>query len=98
MSRQFTYTVNGARVQTCGAVGLCLEPDANVLDGRGEYSVSYPGEGAGRVILGVGEGWRAIGLQVRFLEGAARVVETAELDGDAGANTDERGERAFVEC
>lgn len=53
MGGQFTYTVDGAGVQTCGTVGLCLEPDTDMLDGRGEDGVSYTGEGAGRVVLGV---------------------------------------------
>ena len=37
------------------------------------------------------------GVGVAGLELAARVVKGAELDGDAGADPDERGEGAFVE-
>ena len=36
-------------------------------------------------------------MEVSFLESAAGVVEGAELDGDAGADSDEWGEGAFVE-
>jgi hypothetical protein len=70
-----------------------------VLDGAGEDAVGEAGKGAGRVELAVAEGGGAggVGGEVALLEGAARVVEGAELDGDAGADADEGRESAFVE-
>ena len=44
----------------------------------------------------MGDGF-VLGFGVAGFEGAAGVVEAAELDGDAGADSDERGEGAFVE-
>lgn len=79
---------------------LGLQADADVFDGTGEDGVGQTREGAGEVVLAVAE-LGAVGggvLQVALFEGAARVVEGAELDGDAGADADEGRERAFVEC
>lgn len=71
----------GAGVEAGGAVGLGLQPDADVFDGAGDDAVGEAGEGAGEVVLGVGEGG---GGGVAGFEVAARVVEGGELDGDLG--------------
>lgn len=72
-----------------GSVRLRLEADAHVLDRGGEERVGQPGEGAGQVVLRVGEGaggdQRVRGRGVGGFKGAARVVEGAELDGDLDA-------------
>ena len=68
-----------------------------MLDGPGERRVGDAGDGAGEVVLRVGQVVRVAGGQVGGLELAARPVEGAELDRDARADADERRERAFVE-
>lgn len=70
-----------AGVEALGAVGLGLQADADVFDGAGDDAVGEAGEGAGEVVLGVGEGG---GGGVAGFEGAAGVVEGGELDGDLG--------------
>ncbi|CRK17599.1 hypothetical protein BN1723_011363 [Verticillium longisporum] len=85
--------VEGSRVEAAGAVGLRLQADADVLDGAGEGRVGEAGKGAGGVVLAVGE--RVAG--VARLEVAARLVEGAKLDRHAGADADERRQRALVE-
>lgn len=82
---------------------LGLQSDTDVFDRRGERGVDYTCEGSRSVILAVGQrsGGRARsqrrGETVLSLEVAAGVVEAAELDGDAGTDTDQRCQRAFVE-
>lgn len=81
-------------------MGLRLQPDADVLDGARDDAVGDAGEGAGGVVLGVGEGGAggtAPEEGVLVLKVAAGGVEAAELDRDAGADAEERGERALVE-
>ena len=91
---QLAHAVHGALVQPPLAVRLRLQPDADVLDGAGQRRVGHAGEGARREVLGVGEG---VGGLVAALEPAAGLMEGAELDRDAGADADERRERALVE-
>ena len=70
---------------------LCLQPDTHVLDRRRQHGVSDARERAGNVVLAVAE---LLGLAVGFpalLEPAARGVECAELDGDAGTDAQEGG-------
>ena len=56
MGGEFADAVDGAAVEAIvGAVGLRLQPDADVFDGAGEEGVGDAGEGAGEVVLGVGE-------------------------------------------
>lgn len=64
-----------------------------MLDGGGEDGVRDTGGGAREVVLRIGEG----GTGVEGFELAARGMEGAELDGDAGADAEEGGESAFVE-
>ena len=85
---------------------LRLETDTDVLDGTTEDGVCYAGEGAGGIILAVGERL-GIGLDlvdgfvllrgILGFEGAARVVEPAELNRDAGTDADQGGECTLVE-
>ena len=56
MRGQFADAVDRPVVQASGAVGLGLQPDADVLDGAGDDGVGDAGEGAGEIVLGVGEG------------------------------------------
>jgi len=76
-------------------VGLGLQTDADVFYGAGEEGIGHSCEGPRGVVLGVGEGFgggeRGEVGGVAGFEGAAGVVEGAELDGDAGADADERG-------
>lgn len=79
-------------------MGLALQADADVLDRGGEDGVGDAGEGARREVLPVAEvGALGTGGGVALLEPAPRGVEGAELDGDAGADADERRESALVE-
>lgn len=86
---------------------LRLQPDTDVLDRARQRRVGNTGKGAGQVVLAIGEGRSGAGggsgegvgagQGVLPLEVAAGVVEAAELDGDAGANSDKGREGAFVE-
>lgn len=96
MRNELSDAVDGAGVQLAGAVGLALETNTDVLDGAGEDGVDGAGERTGGVVLGVGEALAGLGA-VAGLEPAARGVEGGELDGDAGADADERREGALVE-
>ncbi len=92
MGRQFAHAIDRSGVQALGAVGLGLQADADVFDGAGDDGVGDAGEGAGEVVLGVGEGGvGGAGGAVGLFELAAGVVEGAELDGYAGADADEGG-------
>lgn len=60
-----------------------METDADVFDGSGDYRVGDASEGAGEIVLCVGEGWvEGVGGGVALFELAAGVVEATELDGD----------------
>ena len=52
-----------------------------MFDGAGDDAVCDAGEGAGEVVLGVGEG---VGGRVEGFKVATGVVEGAELHGDLG--------------
>lgn len=55
---EFPDAVEWARIEAGGGrVGLGLQADADVLDGVGEDGVEEAREGAGGVVLGVGEGF-----------------------------------------
>jgi len=94
---QLADAVEWSGVQAVGAVRLRLQPDADVLDRAGQDGVGQPGKGARQVVLAIGQLGAAGRLLVAALEGAAGVVEGAELDRDAGADADEGGQGAFVE-
>lgn len=102
---EFADAVQRTGVEAVGAVGLCLEADPHVFDWGGEESVSDAGEGAGEIVLAIAE-LRGIGCvlvvfglgEVDLFKLAARIVESAELDGDTGTDAYEGGEGAFVEC
>lgn len=79
---ELAHAVDGAGVEAGGAVGLCLQADADVLYGAGEGGVGDAGKGARGVVLAVGEGFCVVVFEVAGFEGAAGVVEGAELDGD----------------
>lgn len=70
-----------------------------MLDGAGETGIGDTGEGTGAKVLSVGEvGSLAAGVGgVAGLEPSACGVEGAELDGDAGADTNEGSQGALVE-
>lgn len=53
LSGDFSDAVDGAVVQSLGAVGLGLEADADVFDWAGDDGVGDASEGAAEVILGV---------------------------------------------
>lgn len=85
---EFADAVEGTRVETGGAVGLGLQPDAHVFDGAGDEAVGEAGEGARGVVLGIGEfGVEGVFGGVLGFEVAAGVVEAGELDGDLGGLT-----------
>lgn len=85
---------------------LRLQSNPHMLDRAAEHRVREPRERTGSIILRVAQ---RLGLRVHLgdgfaggggilsLEVAARVVEAAELDADAGTDADEGGEGAFVE-
>ena len=75
-----------------------LTPNTHVLNGTRDDGVGDTGEGAGGVVLAVAEiraAARARG--VSGLEVALGVAEGAKLDGHAGADTQQRRQRALVE-
>ena len=76
-------------------MGLGLQADADVLDGAGEEGVGKTRESSREVVLAVAHGFSGGGIL--GFKGAAGVVVSAELDGHAGADSDEGGEGAFVE-
>ena len=85
---------------------LRLQPNTDVLDRRREHSVHDAGERARGVVLSICQWFRVRvdfrdGFPLRScvagFKGATRVVEAAELDGDAGADSYERGQGSFVE-
>lgn len=53
LADELSDAVERAGVETCRAVGLGLQADADVFDGAGEDRVCYSGEGAGGIVLGV---------------------------------------------
>ena len=79
-------------------MGLGLKSDPYMFDGRAEEGISDTSKCAGGIVLAIAEVWGRGSVEVGLLELATCVVEGAELDGDAGANANERGEGAFVEC
>lgn len=93
MGRQFPDAVDRAIIQPLRAMRLRLQPDPDVLDRTRDDGVGDAGEGAGEVVLAVRQrrgGQRGLGGVAGF-EGPAGVVEGAELDGDTGADAEERG-------
>jgi hypothetical protein len=90
LARELAHAVDGAGVQAARAVGLRLQPDADVLDGAGEGRVGETREGARGVVLRVRKGRVAGGFGVAGLEGTARVVEAAELDRDLATTCERR--------
>ena len=69
-----------------------------MLNGTGDDGVGDAGEGAGGVVLAVAEVGAAAGARgVGGLEAALGVAEAAELDGHAGADAQQRRQRALVE-
>lgn len=54
LSGDFADAVDGAIVKSIRAMGLGLEPNADVFDWARDDGVSNSGEGAGEVVLGVG--------------------------------------------
>lgn len=91
---QLAHAVEGPRVQRGGAVGLRLQPDAHVLDGARDDAVGDAGEGARVVVLGVAE---VPALPVALLKVPLGEAEAAELHRHAGADAQERRQRALVE-
>ena len=69
-----------------------------MLDRGTEESVGDSCECTSGIVLAVAQAGSAGFMGIDFFELAACVVEGAELDGDAGADADEGGETAFVEC
>lgn len=99
---ELAHAVPRTRIQPAGAVRLGLQADAHVLNGARDDRVGDARKGAGRVVLAVPEVGDArdeglVGRGAALLEEAAGRVEGAELDGDAGADAQERGQGAFVE-
>ncbi len=73
---------------------LRLQPNPHMLNRRRQHCIRDTGKGTRGVVLGISQRAGAGGA---LLEPAACGVEGAELDGDAGADAEEGGERAFVE-
>jgi hypothetical protein len=71
-------------------MGLGLQPNTDMLDGARDDGVGETGEGSGAVVLRVREvgGGECRSGGVVLLELATSVAEGAELDGDAGSDTD----------
>lgn len=98
MGADLADAVDGAVVETGVAVRLALQADTDVFDGGGEGGVGDAGKGSGEEVLAVGEVGAGVAVgEVAGFEPAAGRVEGAELDGDAGADTDEGREGALVE-
>lgn len=97
LGRDLLDAVEGAVVEAGSAVGLALQADTDVLDGRGQHGVGDTGKGTGQEVLAVGEAGLASGVLVARLEPAAGGVVGAKLDGHAGTDTDEGGQCALVE-
>lgn len=86
---------------------LSLQPNANVLDGRGEYRVHDTCKCSCAVVLAVAQGLRLL-LELLYrlarlcrilrFECSPRIVEATELYRYTGANADQRRQCAFVEC
>lgn len=90
--------VEGPAVEAPRAVRLALQADADVLDGARQRRVGHAGEGPRGKVLRVAEIRRAAAAAgVASLEPAPRGVECAELHRHAGADADERRQRALVE-
>lgn len=89
--------VERAVVEAGGAMGLTLQADTDVLDGRRQHRVGNTGKRTGKEVLPVREARLAGGVLVACLEPAAGRVVGAKLDGDAGTDTNQRREGAFVE-
>jgi hypothetical protein len=88
--------VERAIVQSSGAVRLALQTNADVFDGAGEDRVGDTGESARARVFGVGQVGRTARGLVALLEPPTGFVEGAELDGDAGADSNEGGQSALV--
>lgn len=97
MGADLADAIQGPVVEAPRAVRLALQADADVLDGARQRRVGHAGEGARGKVLRVAEGGRVAAAGVASLEPAARGVECAELHGHAGADADERRQRALVE-
>lgn len=105
-ARELGDAVQRAAVESASAVGLGLQADADVFNGRGENCIGDSREGSCGVVLAVAE---RLGFLFELVDGfvefggvlgfecSAGVVETSELDGDAGADSNQWGEGAFVE-
>lgn len=92
LSIQLADTVERAIVKLLRAGRLRLQPDTNVLDRSGHGRVRDTGDGARGVQLA-----EAQHLLPVVREEAFRPLERAELDRDARADTQERGQGALVE-
>lgn len=98
---EFPHTIPWSAVQTTGAVRLSLKTDTDVLNRTGDNRVGNARKGASGVVLAVTEGGNSrdegfVGLGTALLEEAAGGVESAELDGDAGADAQEGSQSALV--
>lgn len=90
--------VQGPVVELPCAVRLALQADADVLDGARQRRVGHAGKGARGEVLRIAEAARLVAAAgVASLEPAPRRVECAKLQGHAGADADERRQRALVE-
>lgn len=94
-SGQFADAVDGPGVQAACAMRLRLQADTDVLDGAGEECVGKTGESTRGVVLRVAHGLAR--RRVLGLERATGIVVSAELDRDAGADSDKGSEGSLVE-
>jgi hypothetical protein len=76
---------------------LRLQSNPDMFNRPRNHRIRNPRERACAIELAVGEAWCETGCFVPVLEEALGVAETAELDGDAGADAEEGGEGAFIE-
>lgn len=103
---QLANTVERSVIEARIAVGLTLEPDADMLDGRGQCGISHASKGTSREILSMGEigavrrenrGARAGSAGVTVFKPPPCGVKGPELNRHAGPDAEQRRQRSLVE-
>lgn len=70
-------------------MGLCLQSDSYMFDGRTQESVGNSGECSGGIVLAVAKCWAGVFIEISLFELSTCVVKGAELDGYACTDADE---------
>lgn len=77
---------------------LSLQSDPHVLDGTRDHRVGYSSKSSSGIVLSIGEAWGEWVLAgVVGFEAAAGFMESTELHGHAGTDSDQRRESTFIE-